>query len=174
MGKTNLTLNEALDVFKENQNDIRRACVSNIQWIQAQYPEAKEPDYDNDSFTAENIMQHIDFLMVEKRCEPYERTIRRIDARKRKSKPGQITEADIEAAREYPIQELFLQLTGEKPKKGMAQCPFHPDSTASFSMRRYNRYRCFGCDERGDTIQLVMKIEGRDFISAVKELCNTR
>ena len=74
--------------------------------------------------------------------------------------------------RDLPIEEvagrLGLQVTHHK-----ALCPFHNDRhpSLSFSTRR-NRFRCFVCDAKGGTIDLVMKVMGKDFKEACRWLSN--
>ncbi|WP_437565053.1 DNA primase [Sorangium sp. So ce542] len=50
-------------------------------------------------------------------------------------------------------------------------CPFHKEKTPSFHVNP-NRgfYHCFGCKETGSAIDFVMKLEGRTFAEAVREL----
>lgn len=103
--------------------------------------------------------------------EDAQRVIKRIVARQQhlarpmKVESG-VSEAQVERAKAYPIHELY---DGEV-RGGMAKCPFHDDKTASLSFRRYNRFRCFGCDERGTTIDFYMKLHGCSFIDAVRVL----
>ncbi len=49
-------------------------------------------------------------------------------------------------------------------------CPFHQEKTASFKVdQRRNRWHCFGsCQEGGDGIAFIMKMENCTFIDAVK------
>ncbi|MBK5287172.1 MAG: DNA primase [Acidimicrobiia bacterium] len=50
-------------------------------------------------------------------------------------------------------------------------CPFHGEKTASFSVNAaLGFYYCFGCQESGDAITFVRKIEGLDFAEAVERL----
>lgn len=50
-------------------------------------------------------------------------------------------------------------------------CPFHDENTPSFSVsERRQMYKCFGCDEGGDAVDFVMKMEGMDFIEAIRHL----
>lgn len=163
-----MTLTDALNTFTDHLPDIRKACVENYQEIIKQ--PHKTWDVDQEPATVENLMLHVDYLDVQRQTDPLQRTIRRIDGRQRSHGPGRITDTDIERAREYPITELWQELVGTPIKAGMAKCCFHEDDTASLSLRRYNRYRCFGCDDRGSTIDLVMKLEGVGFIDAVKRL----
>jgi len=166
MGET-INLSAALSIFSDHLPDIRKSCVLNAQAIQATPHKEWEVD---EPPTVENIKLHVAHLDVTERVAPLERTIRRIDGRRKHYQPGQITEANIERAREYPIKELYEQLTGDKPRHGMVHCPFHDDQTASMSVGKYNRYKCFGCDAGGDVIDLYMKLEGVEFIQAVKRI----
>lgn len=50
-------------------------------------------------------------------------------------------------------------------------CPFHGERTPSFYVTpERHRYQCFGCQKGGDAIQFVMEYEGKDFMTAVREL----
>ena len=59
-------------------------------------------------------------------------------------------------------------------KKGQnlwACCPFHNESTPSFSISPAKQiYKCFGCGKAGDPIQFVMDIEGIGFNEAIRQL----
>lgn len=74
---------------------------------------------------------------------------------------------DLQMLRDLPIEEvagrLGLQVTHHK-----ALCPFHNDRHPSLSFSvSHNRFRCFVCDAKGGTIDLVMKVLNKDF----KEAC---
>ncbi len=50
-------------------------------------------------------------------------------------------------------------------------CPFHGEKTASFSVNaQLGFYYCFGCQESGDAITFIRKMEGLDFAEAVERL----
>lgn len=52
-------------------------------------------------------------------------------------------------------------------------CPFHDENTPSFSVSEPKRiYHCFGCGEGGDAVDFLMKMEGLDFIEALRELAD--
>jgi hypothetical protein len=162
-----LNLSQALTLFEEHLPDIRKACVENIRAL-GQY----EPLTDEEPYTKEVIARHVNYLVVKTKSSPMLNVIKRIDARKQHYSPTteRITDTDIERAREHPIQELWQTLVNTPIKGGMAECCFHDDSTASLSLRRHNRYHCFGCGEKGDAIDLYMKLNKVDFITAVKAL----
>lgn len=51
----------------------------------------------------------------------------------------------------------------------MACCPFHSDRTPSMKIDR--RYYCFGCGEKGDTVDYVSKIFGLSLKDAAIKIC---
>ena len=53
-------------------------------------------------------------------------------------------------------------------------CPFHDEKTPSFNVNPdRGSYYCFGCQEGGDAISFLMKIENLTFIEAVRSLAAT-
>ena len=81
-----------------------------------------------------------------------------------------ITKYDLEKLRSLPIEGVAHRL-GLSVNRHTSLCPFHDDSHPSltFSTSR-NRYRCFVCDARGGTIDLVMKYLNKNFLEACKWL----
>lgn len=52
-----------------------------------------------------------------------------------------------------------------------ALCPFHNEKTPSFHISRERQfYKCFGCGEGGDVFAFVQKMEGMDFLEALRHL----
>jgi len=77
---------------------------------------------------------------------------------------------ELQKLRDLPIEGGAERL-GLQVKMHKALCPFHDDHHASlsFSVRR-NTFRCFVCGESGGTIDLVMKVLGKDFLDACRWL----
>ena len=58
-----------------------------------------------------------------------------------------------------------------KGKTYWACCPFHHEKTPSFAVNEIGQYyHCFGCGVGGDVITFVQKMEGVDYMDAVKIL----
>ncbi len=88
---------------------------------------------------------------------------------------GRIREDDIALVRERSrIDEVVsnhvtLRSAGSGSLKGL--CPFHDEKTPSFQVTpERGFYHCFGCQEGGDVITFVMKVEGVGFTEAVERL----
>ena len=81
-----------------------------------------------------------------------------------------INDADIQAALEVPILDLF-----DQPRRSGSLytdfCPLHDERTPSCKIYpRNNTWWCFGCNQGSSTIDLVMKRDEIDFVTAVKQL----
>ena len=77
-----------------------------------------------------------------------------------------ISKYDIMKLNELPIESVANAL-GLGVRRHKCLCPFHDDSHPSltFSTSR-NRYRCYVCDARGGTIDLVMNYSHLSFYDA--------
>jgi DNA primase len=89
--------------------------------------------------------------------------------------PGRIRQEDIAAVRERsPIADVvgeYLQLrpAGGGSFKGL--CPFHEERSPSFNVTPGKElYHCFSCQEGGDVISFVQKIERLSFTESVERL----
>ena len=49
-------------------------------------------------------------------------------------------------------------------------CPFHDDNEPSFYVYSDNHFKCFGCGQSGDGIDLVQEVKGFDFKEATQYL----
>ncbi len=76
--------------------------------------------------------------------------------------------------REVSIQRLAEARGIKLVRKGkslMGLCPFHEDHNPSLSIDpAENRWHCFGCGQKGDVIEWVMRAEGVSFNHAVELL----
>ena len=51
------------------------------------------------------------------------------------------------------------------------RCPFHDEKDGSFFVNtKYNRWHCYGCDRRGNSIDFLMELKGLSFVEAVRML----
>ena len=80
-----------------------------------------------------------------------------------KMKDFKITDEMIRAAKEYPIEKLV------EVHKGKALCINHKDTNPSMDCRK-NFAHCYVCDESWDTIDIVMRLQGKPFNEAVRYL----
>lgn len=77
-----------------------------------------------------------------------------------------VTEQDIQRAKEVDIWRLHYF----RNKKGKsACCPFHIDDTPSFAVRA-NKWICFGCGLKGDSIDFIQHLNNLPFYKAVEFL----
>ncbi len=90
---------------------------------------------------------------------------------------GRIREEDIAEVREKSrIDEVVgdyvtLRNAGSGSLKGL--CPFHDEKSPSFNVNpSRNFYHCFGCQEGGDVITFLMKIDGLTFTEAIERLAD--
>ncbi|MDQ1288639.1 MAG: primase [Actinomycetota bacterium] len=86
-----------------------------------------------------------------------------------------IRREDVDHVRERThIEEVIgehvtLKAAGIGSMKGL--CPFHDEKTPSFNVRPpLGRWHCFGCDEGGDVIAFLQRIDHLTFAEAVERL----
>ena len=66
---------------------------------------------------------------------------------------------------------LRLRKTGAQNFTGL--CPFHKEKTGSFSVNATHQYYyCFGCHEKGDVFNFVMKMDSLSFPEAVRAVAS--
>lgn len=90
---------------------------------------------------------------------------------------GRIRDEDIAEVREKArIDEVVsdyvtLRNAGGGSMKGL--CPFHDEKSPSFHVTPARQFfHCFGCQEGGDVITFLMKIDGLSFVEAVERLAD--
>jgi DNA primase len=90
---------------------------------------------------------------------------------------GRIREEDIAEVREKArIDEVVSQYVTLKNAGGGSQkglCPFHDEKSPSFNVNPARGFfHCFGCNESGDVISFLMKIDGLTFGETVERLAD--
>ncbi|MFI7102953.1 DNA primase [Streptomyces sp. NPDC050161] len=90
---------------------------------------------------------------------------------------GRINDDDVKAVRDaVPIDAVvseYLQLrnAGGGNLKGL--CPFHDEKSPSFHVSTAKGlYHCFGCQEGGDTVDFIMKIDHLSFAETIERLAS--
>ena len=79
---------------------------------------------------------------------------------------------DIQKLQDLPIEQVAEAL-GLHVSHHKSLCPFHADKHPSLTFHRgRNRYRCFVCDARGGTIDLVMRFLNKPFLEACRWLAD--
>jgi len=77
----------------------------------------------------------------------------------------------------YDIEKLRHSCEGVAQRLGLtikhhkALCPFHNDHTPSMTFKEA-RFKCWSCGESGDSISLVQKVLGKNFLDACRWLAD--
>ncbi len=154
-----MRLNPALEAFDTNIDEIIQSMTSNLEHDLAGI---KKP---GKNWIADEVYK----LTIEYRLGDRIKRLKRLIGYKRaKTQPHTqqgITDLQIDAAKDYPIEELY----DGKLIRNKGLCPFHSEKTPSFVIKN-NRYRCYGCNSFGDSIDFYMKQNNVNFINAVKYL----
>ena len=67
----------------------------------------------------------------------------------------------------------YLQGARKNGNSLITRCPFHKDDKPSFSVDLTSgKYHCFGCEEKGNLISFIAKIENKDTQVVYQELCD--
>lgn len=79
-------------------------------------------------------------------------------------------ELDVEGAKQIPLESLHdFGKMKHGSKRIHTSCPFHDEKKPSFVIYKdTNSYCCFSCQAAGDNIDFVMKLNGCEFVDAVK------
>jgi len=77
---------------------------------------------------------------------------------------------EIEKLRLLPSEGAAKRL-GFTVKYHKALCPFHSDHKPSLTFKK-NKWKCWSCNEGGDTISLVQKVLHKDFLDACRWLAD--
>lgn len=89
---------------------------------------------------------------------------------------GRINNEDIAALRaRVPVEDIIAErVTLRRSGSGLTGlCPFHDEGSPSFSVSpAKGMYHCFGCNESGDVITFIQKMESLTFVEAVERLAD--
>lgn len=86
-------------------------------------------------------------------------------------KSGRLERWQLEKARQRPIEDLYKGKLYGRGNVLSGLCPFHEEKTPSFFIfRNTNRFKCFGCQSGGNSIDFIIKYKKIDFLDAIKLL----
>ncbi|MBU4210691.1 hypothetical protein KKC08_05115 [Patescibacteria group bacterium] len=85
-----------------------------------------------------------------------------------------LTETDIEIARESRIENLINENPRRMGGNLVFCCPFHDEKSPSFTVFQDNHFHCFGCGQHGDSIDFLMLRDKMPFPQAVKFLLGAK
>lgn len=161
-----MRIHEALDIFEENIDDIIDAIRENIR------DAVTEINAENEKLGKTWVAKEVGRLIIEQQAgdliKRHNFALQYRDA-KRNPTPGRITVVDIERAKEYPINELYVGKLKKHNKTYTGLCPFHNEKTPSFHIKN-NRFKCYGCDAFGDSVDFYMRTHNVSFTQAVNKL----
>jgi len=159
-----MRLTTALEAFDENIPDIISAMTLNLT------QDIADTNKDQEQLGTSWIAQKVRKLTIEYRFNDRLRRLKRINGYvQAKTQPftsSGINEQMVLHAKEHPIKELYEG----NLRNGMGLCPFHDEKRPSFHIKKNNKYKCYGCDAWGDSIDFYMKQNNVNFIRAVKAL----
>ena len=77
---------------------------------------------------------------------------------------------ELQKLRDLPIEGVAERL-GLHVVRHKALCPFHADHRPSLTFKK-NKFRCWSCGESGDSISLVERVLGKNFLDACRWLAD--
>jgi hypothetical protein len=84
---------------------------------------------------------------------------------------GRLPEDEIERAKSFPIQDLYVGKLRKVGSRLVGKCPFHEENTASFVIfTNDNHFYCFGCHVSGTVLDFVMKTQKKSLKDAILTL----
>lgn len=82
-----------------------------------------------------------------------------------------LPENQVEAARDYPLEDIYEGRLRQIGSRFVGICPFHEENTPSFTIfTQDNSFYCFGCNKWGNAIDLYMHLHKTDFPTTVRAL----
>lgn len=84
---------------------------------------------------------------------------------------NQVNDSDIQRAKQVPIQDYFDGQLRKSSNRLVGLCPLHLEKTPSFNIfLNTNTFKCFGCQEFGDSISFIRETKNLSFPEAVRSL----
>ena len=84
---------------------------------------------------------------------------------------GRVSPDDIQRAKQTPIQDYYDGQLRKSANRLVGLCPFHSEKTPSFNIfPDNNTFKCFGCQEFGDSISFIQETKNLSFPEAVRLL----
>jgi len=142
-----------------------------VAWIRKYLECLKDMDAESKSFWKKAIMVYLpaEYMSSVKQIANLKRLKKSLAMKNR----GFSFNLDVakEAAKAVRIEDMHSFVNLKRLRNyTIAECPFHSDKRPSFYIYPENRYHCFQCAADGDGIDFYQKINGLDFVSAVKAL----
>lgn len=110
-----------------------------------------------------------DLILVYRKMDRLRRQLRA--AQGLSVRTGALTDDLIQLARAVLIEDVLNQEFRRRGSTLIGLCPFHDERTPSFHIYpNENRGWCFGCNQGGNVIDIVMKLRDCDFKEAVLQL----
>ncbi|MGL4107244.1 CHC2 zinc finger domain-containing protein [Clostridium sp. LP20] len=82
----------------------------------------------------------------------------------------------VKELQDIDLKQLIEDETGQRfNREGYINCPFHADKTPSLSVKFFpdankERFKCWGCEEKGDSLDFIMKSKNCNIVEAKKYL----
>lgn len=87
------------------------------------------------------------------------------------TRSNSIGESEIQRAKSVPLREIYVGSLKRTGRTLVGKCPFHEERTGSFTIYTdRNTWRCFGCNNFGDSIDFIISRDQTNFVDAVKLL----
>lgn len=142
-----------------------------VWWCQWMEPPSRQPREDElfSAFGEELYGECIDRISIGENIKHWKGLLTRLKEWKKRMESGE--ELNIGRAKEYPIIEIAARYGIEVNRFGFIKCPFHADKTASMKIyQASNKWKCYGCQAGGDSIDFAGRIGGLKFVEAVRML----
>lgn len=160
-------MSDTIQKAKEFGVDVEWAISRRKEYLDQRIVELKNDQQSTlQAFSGNNELNR--FLLLDS-MKFFDREIKKCNSElsfKNSRNVNRITEGDIERARQFPLESLLPNV-----RNGKTNCVSgsHTDGHPSMDVRNGFAY-CYSCGFHGDAITICMKVDGVDFVTAVKKL----